>query len=106
MSPESIATARALLTASLSVWKVAGHVEPGDAPAVAEVRADDGTVVRVEPASEDERPVRWWVRWASPGSETRARPAASVVGMLKSVRMALGAEGGNRLRIAPAPSEP
>jgi hypothetical protein len=100
--------ARTLLTQSLALWQVGGTVGAGTPPAIAEIRAQDGTVLRVEPAAADELPIRWWVRWSppagSPPAAERSRPCTSVVGLLRTVRTALGAERGQRLRIAPAPS--
>jgi hypothetical protein len=102
---------RALLADSLAVWRVRGAVQAGEPPAVAVIHAEDGTVVRVERASESERPVRWWVRWhglnaaAQGAGATRSRPCTSAVGLLRAVREALGAEGGRRLRIGPSAGE-
>ena len=108
MTPEASARTRALLADSLMVWRVRGDVVLGEPPAAAVIRAQDGTVVWVEPAPESERPVRWWVRWHAPGATgqasplARSRPCNSAVGLLRAVREALGAEGGRRLRIAPS----
>lgn len=108
MTPEASARARALLADSLTVWRVHGDVIPGEPPAVAVIRAQDGIVVWVETAPQSERPVRWWVRWHAPGAAgqasppKRSRPCTSAVGLLCAVREALGAAGGRRLRIAPS----
>ncbi len=108
MTPEALARVRALLADSLMVWRVRGEVAAGEPPAVAVIRAEDGTVVWVEPAPESESPIRWWVRWHVPGAAAqalpapRSRPCTSAVGLLRTVREALGAEGGRRLRIGSA----
>ncbi len=54
MTPEASAQIRALLADSLTVWRIRGEVAPGEAAAVAIVRAEDDTVVWVEPAPESE----------------------------------------------------
>lgn len=111
MTPEASERTRALLVDSLAVWHVRGAVQAGEPPAVAVIHAEDGTVVRVEPAPESESPVRWWVRWhrmdaAMRGAgATRSRPCTSAVGLLRTVREALSAEGGRRLQIAPSPND-
>lgn len=108
MTPEASARTRALLADSLTVWRVRGDVAPGEPPAVAVIRAEDGTVVWVEPALASESPIRWWVRWQAPGAAAhaspapRSRPCTSVLGLLRTVRHALGAESGYTLRIAPS----
>ena len=107
MTPEAIAQVRALLKDSLIVWRVHGEVDPAEPQGVAVIRAEDGAVVSVEHAPQSESPIRWWVRWHTPGAtaETsplpRSRPCTSAVGLLRTVREALGAEVGRRLRIGP-----
>ena len=103
MNTETPALVRALLNDSLVVWKVRGEVTSGEPPADAVVHAEAGTVVSVEQAPASDAPIRWWVRWHSPGSVPRSRPCTSVVGLLRTVRDALGAEPGYRVRIAPLP---
>ncbi len=111
MTPEASARARTLLADSLAVWRVRGAVQAGDPPAVAVIHAEDGTVVRVEPAPASESPVRWWVRWHRMDAATgaagamRSRPCTSTVGLLRTVREALSADGGRRLQIAPSPGD-
>ena len=108
MTPEASERTRALLADSLAVWRVRGDVAPGEPPAVAVIRAEDGTVVWVEPAPESETPIRWWVRWHAPDAAAeaaplpRSRPCTSAVRLLRTVRQALGAEDGRRLRIGPS----
>ena len=94
---------------SLELWKIAGKVEPGRAPAVAVIRTDDGTIVWIERPSSPEVPFFWFVRWrpsgAAPGGprETRPRPCASLVGLLNTIRSALNTDRGSAVRIAPEP---
>lgn len=98
---DTAASAFALLRDSLAVWRVRGTVQAGLPPVVAIVRIDDGTTLRIEAAAPAEAPVRWWVRWpAQGGRPERSRPCASAVGLLRTVREALGAGSGARLRIA------
>jgi hypothetical protein len=100
------AAARSLLSDSLTVWRVHGVVEASELPVIAVIHAEDGTVARVESAIASEAPIRWWVRWQPPGAATsRSRPCTSIVMLLRTVRVALGAENGNRLRLAPTANE-
>ena len=90
---------RAFLADSLVLWRVSGTVETGEAPVVAVIRATDGMVVSIERPAEG-MPFRWLVR------SHRARPCASIVGLLNAVRSALGVERGSAVRIAAsAPTE-
>jgi hypothetical protein len=92
------------LADSLALWRVEGAVDAGTLPVVAIVRAGD-CVVFVERNTDVDAPWRWFVRWRDAGMrEERSHPCASLTGMLNAVRRALGVEGGNALRIAPAPS--
>ena len=50
MSAETSALVRALLKDSLVVWRISGHVTPGEPPANAIIHAASGTVVSVEHA--------------------------------------------------------
>ena len=99
---------RAFLEDSLALWCVDATVESGQAPAIAVIRAANGTIVWVEPAR-PEMPFRWVVRWHSASNPSsgahapRPRPCGSLVGLLNAVRKALGVERGSALRIAPAP---
>lgn len=88
---------RALVLDTLALWGVAAAVAvDGDGVALA---APDGTPLRVVPAPPDERPLRWWVE--RPGQR---RPCTSVLGLLRTLRNAVGAGGGadapRRLRVA------
>ena len=93
---------RELLADSLALWRVAGTVVAGDAPVVAVIRAADGAVVRIERPVEVDMPFRWLVR--STDNADRARPCASLVGLLNAVRSALNVDRGGAVRIAPAPA--
>lgn len=94
MNPPAL---RALITDSLTLWGVAGRVEIADAG----VRITAGDqVLHVAPALPEEGPMRWWLI-----SEARRRPAASILGLLRSLRYALNATAAEpaRARVA-APS--
>ena len=94
MNPPAL---RALIADSLTLWGVAGRVEISDAG----VRITAGDLVlHVAPALPGEAPMRWWLI-----SEARRRPAASMLGLLRSLRYALNATGAEpaRARVA-APS--
>ena len=99
---------RELLADSLALWRVAGVVESGEAPAAAVIRGATGTLVWIERPATRDVPFRWLVRWRgageAPGSAREQRPkaCASLVGMLGAVRGALGVERGSAIRIAPA----
>jgi hypothetical protein len=95
---------RGFLADSLALWKVAGSVEAGASPVVAVIRVSGSATVWVERPVGFDLPFRWFVRWRSPGMhEERSRPCASLVGMLNTVRGALGVVSGSAVRIAPAP---
>jgi len=101
---------RAFLADSLAQWQVAGTVQAGEAPVMAEIRATSGAIVWVERAGHD-TPFRWFARWRSagdaPGGVRELRPCAcaSLVGLLGAVRDALGVERGSAVRIVPAPEQ-
>jgi hypothetical protein len=105
MNENSAALLRTLMKDSLTVWKVRGDVTSGNPPADVVINAEGGIVVSVEPAPVEDSPIRWWVRWDTPGNASRSRPCTSVVGLLRTVRDAVDAERGYRLRIAPGPAE-
>jgi len=94
-----------LLRDSLALWRVDATLDAGQAPVVAVIRTPAGACVHVEAAAPGDAPVRWWVRWREgggpEGAPARARPCASAVGLLRTVRESLGADGGMRLAIAP-----
>jgi len=87
----------ALLADSLTLWGVAGRVEIADGG----IKIIAGEhVLHVTQAAPGEAPMRWWLI-----SETRRRPAASMLGLLRSLRYALNATSAEppRARVA-APS--
>ena len=92
---------RAFLADSLALWRVAGTVDAGEPPTVAVIRTEAGAIVSVERPAQADMPFRWIVR--ARGSE-RARPCASLVGLLNGLRNVLGVERGAAVRIAPAPA--
>ncbi len=98
---------RAFLEESLALWQVAGTVHAGATPVVAEIRAANGAVAWVTRAGDD-TPFRWFARWRSasdaPGGvrELRPRACGSLVGLLATVREALGVERGSAVRVVAA----
>jgi hypothetical protein len=88
---------RALLADSLTLWGVAGRVDIADSGV--KITVGD-QVLHVAQAEPEEAPMRWWLI-----SETRRRPAASMLGLLRSLRYALNATSAEpaRARVA-APS--
>jgi hypothetical protein len=94
MNPPAL---RALIADSLTLWGVAGRVDIADLG----VRITVGDLVlHVAQVLPEEAPMRWWLI-----SETRRRPAASMLGLLRSLRYALNATSAEpaRARVA-APS--
>jgi hypothetical protein len=97
------------LKETLELWGVAGSVEAGEAPLVAMIRSESGTMLWIERPPRDEAQFRWAVRWRragdTPGSprEVRPRMCGSLVGVLGAMRDALNVDRGTPLRIAPAP---
>ena len=94
MNPPAL---RALLADSLTLWGVAGRVDIADSGV--KITVGD-QVLHVAQAAPEEAPMRWWLI-----RETRRRPAASMLGLLRSLRYALNATGAEpaRARVA-APS--
>ena len=94
MNPPAL---RGLIADSLTLWGVAGRVDIADVG----VRITVGDLVlHVAQALPEEAPMRWWLI-----SEARRRPAASMLGLLRSLRYALNATSAEpaRARVA-APS--
>lgn len=94
MTPPAL---RDLLADSLALWGVAGRVSvaaEGVAVAVGETR------LVVAPAGAGDDPIRWWVT-----RDGRRRPCPSVLGLLRTVRNALGVPGAApvRVRVPAAP---
>jgi hypothetical protein len=91
MNPPAL---RGLIADSLTLWGVAGRVDIADVG----VRITVGDLVlHVAQALPEEAPMRWWLI-----SETRRRPAASMLGLLRSLRYALNATSAEpaRARVA------
>ena len=94
-----------LLQESLALWKAEGTIESGLAPLAATIHMPGGNCIQVLHAADDEIPIRWWVKCYAdhdtgvPPASTR--PCTSAVGLLRSVRTALGRHQGMRLSIAP-----
>lgn len=84
---------RMLLIDCLKLWGVEGRVDVSDDGI--EVATPSGTV-RVQRAPPDMLPVRWLLHR---GAHRQPRVAPSIVALLTALQNALGAEGGNRLRI-------
>jgi hypothetical protein len=95
---------RALLIDCLALWNVRAHVA-ADSTSVT-ITTVDGAYT-VQQAAPDIRPARWLMQ--TPARQAADRPpraAPSIGALLAALRNALGAEGGNRLRIgvgAPSP---
>jgi hypothetical protein len=88
---------RALLIDCLVLWEVRGRVAANDSGVA--ISTDDGDYL-LQRAASDLRPARWLLQ--SPARRAANRPpraAPSIVALLTALRNALGAEGGNRLRI-------
>jgi hypothetical protein len=94
MNPPAL---RGLIADSLTLWGVAGRVDIADVGI--RITAAD-LVLHVAQALPEEAPMRWWLI-----SEARRRPAASMLGLLRSLRYALNATSAEpaRARVA-APS--
>lgn len=94
MTPPAL---RDLLADSLALWGVAGRVSVAeDGVAV----AADGVRLVIAAAVPGDDPIRWWVI-----RNGRKRPCPSVLGLLRTVRNALGVPGASpaRLRVSSAP---
>lgn len=88
---------RDLLADSLALWGVPGQARIGADSVVVEAGA---TRLVVAPAEPGDDPVRWWVT-----RDGRRRPCPSVLGLLRTVRNALGVPGAApvRVRVSSAP---
>jgi hypothetical protein len=88
---------RALLIDCLALWDVRGRVSASDDGMT--IVTDDGTYLLRRAAAEI-RPARWLLQTPARRAANRPpRAAPSIVALLTALRSALGAEGGNRLRI-------
>lgn len=84
---------RALLADSLAVWGVEARAEIAeDGVRVAGIGAGEVGPLLVTPA--DQPPIRWWLTRA----DGTRRPCTSVLGLLRSLRNALGGGETRRLR--------
>lgn len=99
------------ITESLALWEVASTVEGGRYPVIATIRTDNGTLLWIERPADENDPVRWLVRMRPAGEapggarEQRPRSCASIVGVLKALRVALGVNRGEAVRVVSAPVE-
>jgi hypothetical protein len=86
---------RDLLADSLALWEVAAR--PRIAGTGVALTAPDGTALSILPADAADLPVRWWLE--RPGQR---RPCTSVLGLLRTLRNAVGAgeAEARRLRVA------
>jgi hypothetical protein len=93
-----------LLVDCVALWSVDGRVAVRDG-AVAVVTPDGP--YDVWRAAADMRPARWFLQTPARRAANRPpRAAPSIVALLAALRNALGAEGGNRLRIGVGTSAP
>lgn len=92
MTPPEV---RDLLADSLALWGIAARPRVMEDGAV--LVAPDGATLRVTAATPAELPVRWWLD--RPGQK---RSCTSVLGLLRSLRNAVGADQDDvrRLRVA------
>lgn len=86
---------RDLLADALALWEV--EARPRVADSGVALAAPDGMALRVTAAGPADLPVRWWVE--RPGQR---RPCTSVLGLLRTLRNAVGARTDEvrRLRVA------
>jgi hypothetical protein len=93
---------RALLVDCITLWGVEARIAiDGDG---VEIAASAATF-RVQRAAEDMRPARWLLQ--TPERHVANRPpraTPSIVALLTALRNALGAEGGDKLRIGASAS--
>jgi hypothetical protein len=90
---------RDLVADSLALWEVAARPRIAG-PGIVLV-APDGTALSIQPATADDLPVRWWLE--RPGQR---RPCTSVLGLLRTLRNAVGAGEGEARRLRVARPEP
>ena len=94
MTPSAL---RDLLADSLALWGVAGRVVVAETGVAVHAA---GAVLVIAPADASDGPIRWWLT-----RDGRRRPCPSVLGLLRSLRNALGAPGAapGRARVSAAP---
>lgn len=90
---------RDLLADALALWEIEARPRVAEGGVV--LTSPDGAVLRVVAAAPGEHPVRWWLE--RPGQR---RPCTSVLGLLRSLRNAVGAETGAVRRLAVARPDP
>ena len=97
MSGVPIARVGELVTASLAAWRLSGVVACTDDGAIVIERTDNDTTLRIEPKSGDPM-FRWMVT-----VDGRARPALSLIAVLRQVRAALDPDfAATRVRVSMA----
>jgi hypothetical protein len=88
---------RALLIDCLTLWDMRARVAAHNNALT--IDAPDGAYT-VQRAAPDMRPARWLLQTPARAAANRPpRATPSIVALLTALRNALGAEGGNRLRI-------
>ncbi len=94
MTPSAL---RDLLADSLALWGVEGRVVVAETGVAVH---STGPVLLVSAADATDGPIRWWLT-----RDGRRRPCPSVLGLLRSLRNALGAPGAapGRVRVSAAP---
>jgi G3E family GTPase len=91
----------AFLTDTLALWRVAGRVGGAAGPHVAKIHAN-GITLAIERAPEG-MPFRWLVHSSY---ELRPRACTSIIGLLNTLRDALGVERGNAVQVVRASTSP
>jgi hypothetical protein len=104
----------ALLRTSLELWQVEAELQSmadGNGPSAAlqaRLSLADGTSLIVAEAGPHEEPFRWWLLWHGPESVAaaptdapmlRRKPCASTLGLLRSLREALGVPAVGKVRV-------
>ncbi len=104
----------ALLLTSLELWQVEAELQSmadGNGPSAAlqaRLSLADGTSLIVAEAGPHEEPFRWWLLWQGPESAAnvptdaptlRRKPCASTLGLLRSLREALGVPAAGKVRV-------
>ena len=104
----------ALLRTSLELWQVEAELRSmadGNVPSTAlqaRLSLADGTSLIVAEAGPHEEPFRWWLLWHGPelaadaptdALPLRRKPCASTLGLLRSLREALGVPAAGKVRV-------
>ncbi len=93
-----------LLAASLALWQTDAQLLPrdGQTPLLLH-RPAHGEWLGVVAAAAQETPIRWWVVWYRddpPGAQpVRRKPCASTLGLLRTLREALGVPAQGKARV-------